>query len=357
MNASPESVIFRQRANALMRPAAEPVTIEGAYTQTQYHALMDVVRQNGPWPTILAHHFTSVEQVVATTSGKVEANLTLDDLTRPNFRGFFAENSVCYYPELYDSFHNRKFLDLVKAYWKAEYAKPTLYLFNFNTPMAGGARAHVDATTFRGVRIEDSPVWLQNVMTKSGLFTDYVIKMGQVITWWYKEGIGGSFTYWPDGPFAPSKAIHPPMWNRAVVVQNELMFHRGDASGEEALRNSPGVKFRSLLQNDKPDRDRWIITTDGQTVGRYHTDQMRFLVHWNAEVYMDMAECKKVMDHTDDLTHDQVFETLFADLRARKVAFKVPSDPLHDDAFVRVLIETYDVTPDVLDIPPPAAVS
>ena len=56
--------------------------------------------------------------------------------------------------------------------------------------------------TFRGIRYENSPVWLQNVMGKSGLFTDYLVKMAQVITWWYL-GENGTFTYWPDGPLEP----------------------------------------------------------------------------------------------------------------------------------------------------------
>ena len=38
-------------------------------------------------------------------------------------------------------------------------------------------------------------------------------------------------------------------------------------------------------------------------------------MHWNAEVYADMDEVKKNMDHSDDLTHDVVFDRLLADMR------------------------------------------
>jgi hypothetical protein len=48
----------------------------------------------------------------------------------------------------------------------------------------------------RAFRIENSPVWLQNVMGKSGLFADHLVKMAQVITWWYL-GETGTFTCWP----------------------------------------------------------------------------------------------------------------------------------------------------------------
>src|SRR5579883_3296086 len=100
MGLAAEPARYRQRINDLMRPISEPVVIEDVYSDAQYETLVEVVRRNGRWPTIMAHHFMTVEQVIATNSGQVPENITLDDLTRPNFRGFFAEDSVCYYPEL-----------------------------------------------------------------------------------------------------------------------------------------------------------------------------------------------------------------------------------------------------------------
>jgi hypothetical protein len=56
-----------------------------------------------------------------------------------------------------------------------------------------------------------------------------------------------------------------------------------------------------------------------------------------------MDELKVVMDGTDDLTHEQVIDMLVKDLRARGVAFSVPSDPFTDTAFIRLLNKAYDV--------------
>ena len=67
-------------------------------------------------------------------------------------------------------------------------------------------------------------------MGKSGLFTDYLIKMAQVITWFSHDETSG-FTYWPEGPLKAPKRILPPVYNRGVVVQNEMMVHRGEANG------------------------------------------------------------------------------------------------------------------------------
>jgi hypothetical protein len=338
---------YVDRMNETLRPVAPPRVIEGVYTPDQHARIMQVIRSRGPWPTITAHHFQTVEELVATSSGPMRdgegPKLTLDDIATGHFRGFLAKGSVCFHPELHDCFYNARFLDLARDYWGAQYAKPTLMLFNLCGPHHSGLSAHLDAVTFRGVRIENSPVWLQNVMGKSGLFTEHLVKMAQVITWWYL-GENGTFTYWPDGPLGEPQHLSHPLWNKGVVVQNEAMFHRGDPVGRPEERDLPGLKHRSLLGYDA-DLDEWHITTDGEVIRRYRPDEMRLLVHWNAEVYADMAEVEKNMDHSDDLTFDVVFDRLMADMRARGVQFTEPTDPLHDPDFVRALIGTYTIAP------------
>ncbi len=330
---------------AVLRPAAPPQIIEGVYTDDQYQRLLGVVKEHGPWPTITAHHFQSVEELIATTSGVVakDHGLTLDAIATAHFRGFLAENSCCYHPEVYDCFANAGFLERAKSYWGAQYAKPTLMLFNICGPHNSGLSPHLDAVTFRGVRIENTPVWMQNVMGKSGLFRDHIIKMAQIITWFW-QGQEGTFTYWPDGPLGAPRRVEHPMWNKGVVVQNELMFHRGDPVGRPDERSIPGLANRSLF-GYRPQSDDWAITTDGEVVRAYEPRNVRFLVHWNAEVYTDLREAKLVMDHTDDLTHERVVGTLLADMRAKGVRVDEPSDPFHDEDFIRALTSTYTIAP------------
>ncbi len=67
---------------------------------------------------------------------------------------------------------------------------------------------------------------------------------------------------------------------------------------------------------------------------------MRLLVHWGAEV--DARELKVCLDHSDDLTHEQIIDILIADLRARGERFEIPSDPIGDPAFVQPLTRVYD---------------
>jgi hypothetical protein len=340
-------VVDDERAHLarILRPVAPPRVIDGVYTDDQYERIVGVIKRHGPWPTITSHHFTSVDQLIATSSGVVpkDHGLTLDDVAGPHFRGFFAQNSVCFYPELEDTFYNVGFLNQVRSYWNVPYAKPTMMLFNICGPHHSGLSPHVDATTFRGIRYENSPVWLQNIMAKSGLFTDYLIKMAQVITWWYR-GEAGTFTYWPDGPLEPPQHLDTPIWNRGVVVQNELMFHRGDPVGRPDQRPIQGIKHRSLFEYHDASDD-WAVTTDGEPIRVYQPDEIRLLVHWNAELYADMDELKKVMDHTDDLTHERAIGMLLDDMRRRGVQVAEPSDPFNDDEFIQALIHTYTIQP------------
>jgi hypothetical protein len=331
---------------AVLTPVSPPRVLEAVYRDDEHDRLLGVVQQHGPWPTIQAHHFQSVDELIATTSGVVpkDHGLTLDSIATAQFRGFYGQNSVCFYPEIEDIFYSSRLIHDVKSYWHAQYAKPTMMLFNICGPHQSGLSPHLDATTFRGVRYENSPVWLQNIMAKSGLFTDYIVNMAQVITWWYR-GEAGTFTYWPDGPLRPPKTLPTPMWNRGVVVQNELMFHRGDPVGRPEERRIDGLRHRSMFEY-RSGGD-WVITTDGKVVRRYSPEQIRLLVHWSAEVYRDLEDVKRVMDHTDDLTHDRVFDTLIADLRAKGVTVDEPSDPFHDDDFIHTLLNTYRIAPTI----------
>ena len=338
-------VAYEAQMSEALRPVAPPRVLDRVYTEAQHRQMFDVIKTRGPWPTITSHHFDTVEELVATSTGVVPEglNLTLDDVATAHFRGFFAQNSVCFYPELFDCFYNDRFVELVKDYWGAGYAKPQMMLFNVCGPHHSGLTSHLDAVTFRGIRYEDSPVWLMNIMGKSGLFTDHLVKKAQVITWWYR-GDNGTFTYWPEGPNNAPKILEHPLWNKGVVVENERMFHRGDPVGRPDERDISELKHRSLIDYDA-DADAWHITTDGIVIRSYRPEQMRLLVHWSAEVYSDLDEVRTVMDHTDDLTLDEVVGRLLADMREKGTAVAEPTDPLHDADFVRALISTYSIAP------------
>lgn len=338
---------------SVFRPVAEPRVIENAFTPDQHERMLNVVRENGPWSLILAQHFKSPEEVIATTSGSIPEGFTptWDMFLSPVFRGYFAQASTMLYPEIEDCFLNSKFLDLVRGYWGAAYATPENMLFNIQGPCGAGGSPHVDATRFRGVTMHNSPIWLMNTMVKSGLFKHWQARKAQVISWYYKGQIGGGFNYWPEGPHGQPKQINAPMWGRAVVVENEMMYHSAESNGPSHMRRPEGLAINSMMQANTADKGAWQITTDSQVIQNIAEDEFRFLIHWGADIYMDYAELKRALDHSDDITHEQVFDIFVKDLRARGLEFDVPTDPLTDKAFIGLLTRAYD--PGVPSIFPP----
>lgn len=329
---------------SIFRPVAAPQVIEGAFTADQHARMLDVVRRNGPWSLILAQHFNSPEEVIATTSGMVPEGFTptWDMFLSPVFRGYFGKLATTFYPEIEDCFLNPKFLDLVRGYWGAKYATPENMLFNIQGPCQAAGAPHVDATRFRGISMNTTPIWLMNTMVKTGLFERWRARKAQVITWYYKGKVGGGFTYWPEGPQAAPRQIRAPMWGRAVVVENEMMFHTAETNGPAAMRHPQGLAINSLMEADPEDPTGWQITTDGKVIQKVPEEEFRFLVHWGADIFMDMEELKRSLDHTDDLTHEMVFDIIIADLKARGEKFTIPSDPMTDKAFIGMLTRVYD---------------
>ena len=133
------------------------------------------------------------------------------------------------------------------------------------------------------------------------------------------------------------------MWGRAAVVENEMMFHTAQTNGPAAMRKPAGLALNSVMEADPEVPGGWRISTDGTVIQRIPEQEFRFLVHWGANVYMDLEELKVTRDHTDDLSHEMAFDLLISDLRARGEQFEVPTDPMTDKSFIGLLTRVYDV--------------
>ena len=332
----------KRELSEILRPVAPPRQLENLYTEEQKRRLLDVVH-SGEWRLIIAQHFANAEELIATFAGGFPEGFepTLDMFLTPTFRGHLANHSAVLYPELHDVFYNARFLEYAKSYWGAKYAKPQMMLFNVNGPCGNADPGHLDAPSFRGIRYENSPTWLCSIVGRSGLFKDYLIKTAQVITWFSHDPNSG-FTYWPKGPLEKPERLTSPVYNRGVLVQNEMMVHRGEANGPIERQRPEGLGFDSLFTGEPGNSDGWIVKTGDKVIERYHTDDLRFLVHWSAEVFEDYAELKRNMDGSDNLTPDRVFETLIKDLRSRGIPVETPTDPMHDPEFIKTLTDAYN---------------
>lgn len=324
-----------------MRPAAAPRQIDNVYTSAQHAALMDVIRHCGPWPMVTKGRFQNVEQIAASTTGRIDPNVSLDQFIVAQFRGWLASHGTSYYPEVDDIFFDARLRAHARDYWGAEFSRPTLMYFSLNGPYEVNDPGHIDGVTFRGVRKENAPLWILSLMGKSGLFDRWMVKMTQVVAWWSKCPVGG-FTYWPDGVAGQPERVTAPMWNKGIIVQNERMYHRPESNGPPERRRYQGLTFDTELGVDHADRDRWLIKTGDVVNAELDTDDLRLMLHWNAEVYHDLDDLRLHSDHRDDLTHEMVAEIFIADLRRRGVSFDPPSDPYNDTAFIGLLNDAYN---------------
>jgi len=349
----------REAVSRRLRPIRAPRLVDDVLAKDQLDTVLDLIRRHGPWDLILKHHFSSLEELIATTSGgrPVDPDVSLDAFLTPTFRGFLANGGVCLYPEAEPIFYDRRFMDWARAFWGAAYCQPGKVLFNVNGPAWNRDPGHLDSPRFRGMGLVNTPTWLLSLMGKSGLFHAWAIKLAEVIAWFQRDEVDGGFTYWPDGPLAAPQRLSPPLWNRGVVTQNTAMYHRGESNGPAGRRDNPrGLTFDSTFSVDPGDPDHWQIRTGDDVIARYATDELRLLVHWDAELYTDLDDLKKHVDHLDDLTPDRAFDVFVADLRAKGVDFEMPSDPMHDVGFIMLLATTYDVGPRTYPAEAPVAV-
>ncbi len=333
------------RAQQAFTPVAAPRLVPDLYTPDELDRLFGVLQEKGPWQSIAAQTFSSAEEFLAVAgAGRPATELSLSDLITPTFRGYFAQQAVALHEEIQDVFYSTRLLNLVKEMFGAPYAIPAQFFFNLRAPAHSLDAGHFDPQVWRGMDMMKVPVWLSAVMAKSGLFDRWEVPTGQVITYFYRSEVDGGFTYWPEGPAAPPQRIAAPFWNDAVVVHNPRMFHRGEASGPVQRRaNPPEFRLDSVIAAEDPQH--WVIRNGDQVIARHPVRDMRFLFHYGARVFRDLAEVSRYYDHTDDLDLETVFNLLIRDLRARGIRFTEPSDPLHDDEFVKTLATAYAVAP------------
>ncbi|MFD4407533.1 hypothetical protein ACFWPH_32680 [Nocardia sp. NPDC058499] len=329
-----------------MARAVPPRFVEDIYTPDEIELLFGIVRNDGPWRLIAAQHFNTAEEYLAVAGAKnrdTDVKLELSDLLTPTFRGYLGDQGVPFIEKAQDLYYNTRLLDMIKTIHGGKFAFPTNYTFNVRAPAHSYDAGHLDGTSFRGMTMQNTPLWLIGIMAKSGLFEHWEFKTGQVIAYFYNSDVDGGFTFWPDGPDRAPQRFAAPFHNSGLLMNAERIFHRGEASGPVSKRSIPGLQLNSVVSGDGADE--WVIRNDGQEIARYHNDDMRLLFHYSAYVFDDLADVKRYLDHTDNLTRDRVFEMFIDDLDARGVSYTRPSDPMNDEEFKAVLARTYAMAP------------
>lgn len=312
------------------------------------HVLDDpaLVRQlaerNAPYFPV-QRYFASAQEQRALSSARAEAASDAEPVVvGPVFRGDWAFDRplvegvepILAHPQLSEA---------ARTVFDAAIVRPRIVYANLSLPMPGGDTGHTDVPEFRGIDRTRYPVWLLVTMGRSGLFERWRVRIATAVAWFY-DGAGGEFTYWPDGPDR-RPLTRPAATNTAVVGDNDVMFHRVEGIGGADDDMVRGLTLDSQLT--WMGGGQWQAIERGRALVTYPFEKIRISVSWKARVFADADEARCYDEHRDDLALAQVLAAFRADLAARGTPVALPTDPLHDAAFVAALSRTYHRAPTV----------
>lgn len=309
-----------------------PVAIDCAFDDPD--RMRRFVREGGPyWPTI--RYVASEAELAALDSASRKMNVA------PWFRADWAYGEA-QTPGGQEVLENPRFAEAARQVFDAEVVRPLIVYVNVMGPMGAGP-AHIDVPAFRGMDRTLYPVTFLHLMHRSGLFTDYRVDLATAVSWFY-AGERGEFEYWAEGVEAPPRRIEAPLDNRAIVGDNDVMFHRVAAIGPSDPPSIEGASFGVEL-SPAPEGEDWVAVDQGRELIRYADRDVRVSISWKAEVFRDGEAARVREQHRDDLTLDQVVAVLSEDLAARGIEVapvsNPASDPTRDEGFIRALDEAY----------------
>ncbi len=303
------------------RPAqivAKPVRVDDAFDNPQ--GVLDLIAARAPYTPIYS------------AEGYEKAGGT-----EPWFRYFWYKSGAELVPEARRFFENPKFIAASKEAFDAQVVRPTSFYLNISAPMQAG-RPHFDLCRYRGMD-ETRPFWLQVALHHSLLFMDWTILQSTALTWFYR-GEGGGYQFWPQGPDKAAQTIATPLWNTALVTDNDFMFHRAEAVGPQAQWIAPGELKGDVAIHHQADGD-WRIDDRAGPRFSFAPKNLRFFVIWKGLVFKTQADADAFDNHTDDLSLDQVWAIFAKDFAERGERLDIPADPLTDRTFRERILTAY----------------
>jgi len=303
------------RSTALLAP---PITLAPAFSDLP--ELSTLLKKGSPYKTLSAVH----KNIGETSAGW--------------FRNFWALGGKVVFDGAEDYFYNPLFIDAAKRSFQAEIIRPVAMMTNLNLP-AKGSPKHLDLPFFRGLQNREVPSWMLASMGYSQLFHEWAIPVASAITWFY-PGPGGDFEYWPDGIDQASKLETAPFLNRAVLADNEYMYHRVGALGpgsKQLAYEDIGYSATLRLSDEK----QWLVEENDNVLYRFDYEEVRISILWKAHCFKNQAEADSYEDHSHDLSAATVVDIFSSALKAKGIQVKEPDDLYTDEEWKKLLIKEY----------------
>jgi hypothetical protein len=304
------------------RILARPIVIDRAFNDPD--AVLDLLHRRAPYKQILGLYGSG-------------SNVYGDAKVEPWFRTFWAADGKTLVDGAEPFFKNANFIAAARESFKVDIVRPLVMMTNIMAPMAAGI-PHMDLPYFRGAT---SPAlsMLRSCMGISRLFRRWEVLVASAVSWFY-TGRGGGFEYWLDGLEKPVTTIDAPLWNAAVIGDNEYMYHRVGAIGAPADYLPEGVLEKSSMLHRA--NNGWEVRSgDGAKRIPYPDSHIRVSFLWKAFVF-ESVEAERAFDaHSDDLTLDMIVDIFRHDLAKRGVSTSIPDDPINDAAWTATLGRHY----------------
>jgi hypothetical protein len=287
-------------------------------------AIRALVERNGPYRAM-----ASYLPVSATTGARSTAAKTL---ALPWFRGTWAANGRPLIAGAETILDNPRFREAASRLFDGAEVTPSTIAVNVNAPMPAGI-IHVDIPSFRGATRDRYPIQLLQAMGSSGLFEAWrIIEAGAVV--WFYEGRGGEYNYWPEGLDGPMRSERAPLTNRALVADNDRMYHRIGWIGDPAP-TIPAISARAEIKHLAGTG--WVISDDGRDVQRYGDEQMRISILWKGGV----RPANDADNENAPLAPEQIMEIFRSDLIARGIGALDRASSLSDPAWLDLVHSAY----------------
>jgi hypothetical protein len=291
-------------------------------------AVRALVERHGPYRALASY------LPVSATRG--EQATAADGGTLPWFRGTWAANGRPLVDGAKLILENPRFREAASQLFNTAEVMPNTIVVNINAPMPASA-IHVDIPSFRGATRDRYPIQLLQAMGSSGLFEPWrIVEAGAVV--WFYEGPGGAYDYWPNGLSGAMQSERPPFKNKAIVADNDQMYHRIGWIGHPTSTTptiTPGAQIEHIAGNG------WVVSDCGHTVQSYSDEQIRISILWKARV-------KTARDAANDhrkssLTPEGIVQIFTSDLNSRGIGIPAPASPLSDQAWLNLVHSNYYV--------------
>jgi len=192
---------------------------------------------------------------------------------------------------------------------------------------------HTDVPEFRGANRKNAPQWLLVCMLHSGLFERWRIPILTCVSW-FGAARGGAFTFYPGGAAGPREAI-PAQHNSAILIDTDRVFHGVERVAQERPDLPPiGRDTRLHYVGD----GRWVLQESGEPVAEYGWPQIRYSVSWKAYCFKGKADRAAWEKGSDDLSIEEIVNTLEQELRRRRVLEGARPDP---DDLALMMVKTF----------------